>query len=521
MACARHKGAAVISSDQPWWSTRTFALTLIFAAAIPLIWPSIPPLVDLPAHIGRYAIELAPANSPLHRWYRFEWAVIGNLGIDLLVVPFAKLFGVELAVKLIILTIPPLTVAGMLLVAREGHGYLPATAPLALPLAYGYPFQFGFANFTLSMACTLLGFALWLRLGRTGHIRLRAALFIPFGIMLWFIHSFGWGVLGLLAFAADLVRRHRAGTGWAISARRAALAVTPLMPPILLMLAWRSGHVTGGTGHWFNFELKLYYVMSILRNEGTSFDHVSTSILLVFCGFGLIGIGLKRNSLLLLSAAILIMTFILLPRIVLGSAYADMRLTPYMIAMLVLAFAPKTSNRAVGSLIALTAVSFFFARLAVQTMTYFQLDKGFQEQLQAVDHMPRGARVFQLVDLHCVSAPYSTRMDHLGSIAISRRDIFINGQFAMAGAQLLTIDYPAARGFVEDPSQIIRPGRCRQIESFVYPDVLHQFPRRAFDYLWLMNFVPARRPQGDPGLIPVWEGPRGALYRIRQTPTAG
>jgi len=97
----------------------------------------------------------------------------------------------------------------------------------------------------------------------------------------------------------------------------------------------------------------------------------------------------------------------------------------------------------------------------------------------------------------------------------------VNGQFDMAGAQLLRIRYRAAPGFDADPSQILRPGRCRQIKSYVYPDVLQQFPRKAFDYLWLMNFIPERRPQNDPGLVPVWQGPRGALYRIRQTPIAG
>jgi hypothetical protein len=508
-------------SVQPWWSTRTFALTMILLAAVPLLLPATPPLVDLPAHIGRYAVELAGPASPLHRWYHFEWAVIGNLGIDLLVVPLSKLFGIELAVKLIVLTIPPLTVAGMLLVAREAHGPLPPTAALALPLAYGYPFQFGFANFALSMACALLGFALWLRLGRTGHIGLRAALFVPFGIILWFMHSFGWGVLGLLAFSSDLVRRHRSGKPWIKSAWEAGLAVIPLMPPILLMLVWRSGHVSGGTSDWFNFKFKLFYLMNILRNDGTSFDHTSTAFLMVFSAFGLLGIGLRRNPLLLLSAAILVIAFILLPRIVLGSAYADMRLAPYMLAVMVLAFTPITRNRRIQGLIALAAVSFFVARLGVQTMTYLRLDREFKSQLEALKYVPRGARIFGLTDLQCLGVPYSRRMDHLGSLAIVRREAFTNGQFAMAGAQLLSIDYPAAAGFNEDPSQIIRPDRCKQQKSYSYPAVLEQFPRTAFDYLWLINFVPDRRPQSDPGLIPIWQGPRGALYRIRRTPSGG
>ncbi|MQH18582.1 hypothetical protein EI065_25015, partial [Escherichia coli] len=111
----------------------------------------------------------------LSDWYNFSWQLIGNLGIDILIIPLAKLFGLELAVKLIVMTIPALTVTGFLWIAREVHGRIPPTALFALPLAYSYAFQFGFVNFALSMALALNAFALWLRLARTGHFRLRAA----------------------------------------------------------------------------------------------------------------------------------------------------------------------------------------------------------------------------------------------------------------------------------------------------------------------------------------------------------
>lgn len=508
-------------SVQPWWSTRSFAFAMILIAAVPLLIPAIPPLVDLPGHIGRYAVELAPPSSPLHRYYHFEWAMIGNLGIDLLIVPLSKIFGLELSVKLIVLTIPPLTVAGLLLVAREAHGDLPPQAAFALPLAYGYPLQFGFVNFTLSMALAILGFALWLRLGRTRHLRLRAILFVFYGIILWFVHSFGWGVLGLLAFASELVRRHNRGKPWLRSAWEAGIATAPLMPPILLMLVWRSGHVSGMTGNWFNWAAKSYYLFSILRNEGDSFDRLS-AIALIFLGIaGAIGIRAKRNPILLLAALILIVTFIMLPRIVLGSAYADMRLAPYMIALLLLAWRPKTENMRVQGAIALAALAFFLVRMGIQTDSYARLDRGFRAQLEALDHVPRGARLFALADLPCISRPHLSRLDHIESMAIVRREAFVNGQWEMAGAQLLRIVYAKAPGFVGDPTQIIRPGPCRQPGSYTYPAVLGLFPRQAFDYLWLINFEPSRRPPLDSGLIPVWQGQRGALYRIRKTPTAG
>ena len=151
-----------------WWQTRTFVAAMAALAIVPLLWPTIPPLVDLPGHMGRYRVQLAIGDHPwLGNWYDFRWQLIGNLGIDLLVVPLAKVFGLELAVKLIVLTIPPLTVSGLLWIAREVHGRIPATALFALPLAYSYPFQFGFVNFALSMALALNLFAL--AFGRPRH----------------------------------------------------------------------------------------------------------------------------------------------------------------------------------------------------------------------------------------------------------------------------------------------------------------------------------------------------------------
>ena len=163
----------------PWWASRQLVLAAILLSAVPLLYPHTPPLVDLMGHMGRYRVQLDIGQSPwLRDYYGFHWAAIGNLGVDLLVMPLGRLLGLELAVKLIVLAIPPMTVAGFLWVAREVHGRIPPTAYFARPFAYGHPFLFGFVNFALSMALALLAFALWLRLGRLGETKLRALLFV-------------------------------------------------------------------------------------------------------------------------------------------------------------------------------------------------------------------------------------------------------------------------------------------------------------------------------------------------------
>lgn len=502
-----------------WWSSRAYVVAMMLAAALPLLWPSVPPLVDLPGHMGRYAIQLADPASPLHHWYRFEWAVIGNLGVDLLVVPLSALFGLELAVKLVVLAIPPLTVAGLLLSAREAHGEIPPTAALALPFVYGYPLQFGFVNFALSMAMALLAFALWLRLGRTGRLTLRAVLFVPIGIALWFVHSFGWGVFGLTAFAAETVRQRAAGRSLVATLWHAGLAVVPLTPPMALMLLWRSGDVAGTTGDWFRWDVKFVFLMQMLRNEGDTFDIWSAFGLMLVALFGLLGFGVRRAPQLVLPGLLLVATFVLLPRVALGSAYADMRLAPYMIAVLLIAFAPRIADRRMLGWLAIICTAFFLGRMAIQTATFVRLDGVWKDRLVMLDAVPRGSRLFVLAEAGCHSGRYPSRLAHLDGLALVRREAFTNGQWAMAGAQLVRVVHPAG-AFAVDPSQIVRPKHCIQRGGTRYPEVLTQFPRDQFDYLWLIDIPPAQRPR-DSELVPVREMPGGALYRIRRTPSAG
>ncbi|HEX6742229.1 MAG TPA: hypothetical protein VF079_10615, partial [Sphingomicrobium sp.] len=259
------------SEPRAWWESRWLWLALILASAVPLLYPPVPPLVDLLGHMGRYRVELDLGGSPsLQRYYDFHWAPIGNLGVDLLVLPLGRWIGLEAAVTLIVLTIPPLTVAGFLWVAREVHHRLPPTALFAIPFAYSHPFMFGFANFALSMALAFLAFGLWLRLARLGRLRLRAILFVPVSVLVYFTHTYGWGTLGLLCFSAEAVRQHDRGIGWAKAGLRAALHASVMALPIVFAVVWRNqGGVTYG---WFELSLKVNWLLSVLRDRWKWFD---------------------------------------------------------------------------------------------------------------------------------------------------------------------------------------------------------------------------------------------------------
>ena len=511
------------SVKSAWWETRGFAVAMIVLAAVPLLLPPIPPLTDLMGHMGRYRVQLDIGTSPyLARYFSFQWAIIGNLGCDLLVQLLAPILGLELAVKLIVLTIPMLTVAGLIAVSREVHGRVPATALFALPLAYGYPFQFGFINFALAMALTLIAFAAWLRMARTGRLlRWRPAIFFVVAGLIWLAHSFAWGVLGILCFIAELVRYRKAGRGAVACIVHAVVACLPLAPPALLLLPWRGGaspYRPHSTFDWFNWTFKWRWIYSVLRERIEIWDKAGAILLYGVALSGLVWRPWRRYEAILgIAAVLLLAVFVCLPRVLLSSAYADMRLVPYILALAILALRPVRSHR-IGAAVAIAATLFFAGRIAVSTAAFLRYERNYAAQLKALDHVPVGARVMVLASIPCRSVWYTTRMEHLSSMATVRRQSFVNDQWVAPGAQLLRIRYRypgrAFRYFSHDPSELLRRPDCRARNEPVLETALKFMPRGAYDYLWMID-MPRERWPVDPGLRPVWEGRRfGILYRI-------
>ncbi|MFL6863180.1 MAG: hypothetical protein ACJ8DZ_09290, partial [Allosphingosinicella sp.] len=56
-----------------WWEHPALLGVVVLLSAVPLLWPGIPPLVDLPGHMGRYAVQLDIDGSPaLQAFYDFK-----------------------------------------------------------------------------------------------------------------------------------------------------------------------------------------------------------------------------------------------------------------------------------------------------------------------------------------------------------------------------------------------------------------------------------------------------------------
>jgi len=489
-------------------------LAIVLLSILPLLWPDVPPLLDLPGHMGRYRVQLDLAGSPdLQQYYGFRWQMIGNLGVDLLVEALAPLIGLEAAVKLIVLTIPALAVGGLLWVAYEVHGRVPPTALFALPFAYNFPFLFGFVNFALAMALALNAFALWLRLARLHHLWLRAGVFVPISAVLWVAHAFAWGTLGVLAFSAELVRQFDNGRNIVSAGPRAALHCLVLTPPVILMLAWRS-EAGGITGDWFNWGRKWDWVTMALRDRWQWFDIGALVLVCLLLLFAIVSRKLTFSRNLVASSLFLAVVFVLLPRIVFGSAYADMRLAPYIFAIALVGIRFRDNagfhfSRAV----AIAGLAFVVARTGGTTASMWLYDRSYDRELAALDHVPHGARLVSFIGRPCTEHWAMTRLLHLPGLGIARRHAFSNDQWTLAGAQLLHIRYRPGLPFIHDPTQIVTRQRCGGEMWRTVDQALAEFPRGAFDYVWLISPPPYNAKLAQ-GLQPIWRDGSSILYRV-------
>ncbi|MFL6856747.1 MAG: hypothetical protein ACJ8EB_02435 [Allosphingosinicella sp.] len=494
-----------------WWQTRWGVAALALVTILPLLWPALPPLIDLPGHMVAYKSELDRGHSAyLQQWYSLHWAPIGNLGVNLLILPLGKWLGLELATKLVVLAMPPMLAGGLLWTAREVHGRVPPTALFAVPFAYSYPFVFGFLNFILSMALAFLAFALWLRLGRLGRPRLRAAMFVPISVVVWLAHTFGWGTLGLLAFVAEWVRERERGRRRGEAALRAALRWLPLAPPLLLMLVWRSGDVAGETRGWLAVMPKVDYLLYALRDRWVWIDIPSMLVVLALVASPLVFRRMTCARTLAGAAACLFLFYLLLPQRIFGSSYADMRIMPFVLATGLIALKPPT---AWTRKLALAGLIFVGARMASETASFALYARSWGRELAALDHVPRGARLVSFVGTPCRDEWGMARLDHLPGLAVVRREAFSNDQWSVAGGQLDRVEYKPAGPFGRDPSQIVRLHDCPVNRWPTLDMSLRQFPRAAFDYVWLVN-PPAWDKKLTAGMVPVWSNGRSVLFRI-------
>ncbi|MCX9148680.1 hypothetical protein [Erythrobacter sp. WG] len=473
-----------------------------------------PPLVDLYGHLGRYAMQTDLANRPeLQPYYSYEWRLIGNLGADLLVELLHRWLGLEPAIRLIVLATQALAAAGILLMSRALHGRITPFAIAALPLIYGLPFNYGFLNFSLGMALAMLAFTLWLHL-RRGTSRLAAPLWLAIsGLGVWVCHTYGWAFLGLLCGSTLLAEAIAARERPLAAVGRIVATCAPLLLPLIPMIVWRSE--AGGLNlDSSGFMYKLLGLVSALRVKWAIIDVPSLFVVVALIYWAVRSTAVRIDLRLGIAALLCFAFFLILPKTVFGSAGADVRLVPYALICALLAVPVGALGSTALRRVTVIALGFLAIRTVTTGAAYAQYEARTEAFLPALDAIPRGARVAFFSISPCAPTWDLPVLDHSAGFAMARRSVFVNDQWNVPGLTPLTVHYPAAGAFAQDPSQFVLPDGC---DRHFYPHLsqtLAQVPYDAFTHVWIIGDLPEGfRPPAR--LRPVPHAGAGALLAVQ------
>jgi len=211
---------------------------------------------------------------------------------------------------------------------------------------------------------------------------------------------------------------------------------------MVMILLWRSEATGGLTRRWFDWDYKWQYLLRMFRDRWEPLDIASAGIVLAVPVFALIHPRLALSRNLAFSGLVLAAAYILLPRIVFGSAYADMRLVPFAAAIFVLAVRFKKETQfPLATWLAIAAVGFMVIRVGANTASMAIAGRKQAEQLKSLDSIEYGSRLAVLVWDKCEQWSLR-RSDHLGAIATVRKEAYTNDHWPMAGATLLQVRYP-------------------------------------------------------------------------------
>jgi hypothetical protein len=465
------------------------SLVLAVLAALPFAFAVRPQLADYPSHLARYHVMVNGAgNAWLAQYYNFDWALRGNLGVDLLIVPLAALFGLERAAWLIALLLPVLVALGIVAVVWSLRRAIGPGPLLAFAAIWSPAMAMGFANFSLSLAMALFAFALWVR---TGGWPWRTALFVPLGLAVWLAHSAGWGVLGVMVFGYEWHRER----SW-----RALLAPWPLFPPFLLMLAEPgagSGAVAQGLYGGGVLAYKLGIWVKALADVHVTLDLASVAIMA-----GAVLIAARRGALdgrLGWAALLVAMLSLAMPRHFGGGDLADLRLTPVALMLGCMAIDVPRPPR----WLLVLAPMLFLVRLGVTSAEWREQSQRLEAALPALQHLPQGAKLAFAVphdSRRWGTAPHS----HAGSYATVYRNAMVNSHFALPGVHMLAVKGRGAD--FADPSQQVaaRPGQPVDLARFA--------PASRADYLWYVGDNPLKAL--PPGARVIHRAPGSVLARL-------
>jgi hypothetical protein len=508
-----------MQASRDWPIVALGVVTALFI--LPLWCVGAPAMPDYPAHLAGYHLISGGASE----FYAVHWRLVPNLASDILVPLFATVLPLEIAVKVFLTIAIALWTTGAALIQRAVTGRV-GVAPLAGALfATNANFTWGFLNYTFAAGFAFILFAAWIATKgkRTWPV---LAAFTLGVIALYVCHLFGVCILvaliGLYELAAAIRERDLA---WRTLARRALPMVIVFLPAGLLSLFFKSA---GGEGGGVEFN----YADSIGDRFGSAAQWAfSDPAYLVIGGLAILILAglaygkLRIHPALKLVVLALAALTLVAPEWALGGWGVDMRLPPVLGVITFASLELRTGDRlkmAYGAGVVLLAA--LNAAFLIQSWSGY--DHQYQEFRSAIREMPRGAKIFTVLDGDALSDLSDPPYWHMAEFAIVDRAAFTPLMFATKGQHVIEVKPPydriaAATAKQGSPPDVTELSDLALGLTENDPDIDENYPylkffQCHFDYALIIHGG-GERADVPAFLRLVHDGSFFALYKIKRT----
>jgi hypothetical protein len=379
----------VLNAPLLWWLALGVACAVLL---IPLAMVQAPPLLDFLNHMARIAI-LADngANLAFARMYSPHWAIIPNLGLDILLTPLMRVISPLVAGRIAAAVVLLLPVVGTIVYSRAAYrrwSYWPLGVCL---VAYNAPFLLGFMNFLAGVGFAMLLAASWI--SWRDRYPVATVWLCSLGMVgLFFCHLMGvvFALTLIGAFELDWIFRRPRAAAW-----RLTLAVPLLIGPgILYLLApWQT---VSAEALRLPIRDKALQLLVPFIGYYAVLDLVTAAVVGLCLAALAVGGCLRISAPGAIALSALFALYLVTPFIAKGVYFVDTRIAIMLGYLLFGAVMPVSVSPRVARAIAVVIVGLFVVRSGTNLSVWLGYQQDIDGMRAAISAVQPGQRVFEV-----------------------------------------------------------------------------------------------------------------------------
>jgi len=483
---------------------------LLIIALIPFALCSPLPLSDYPNHMARMHILANLGNSAdLARYYALDWSFVPNLAMDVLVPPLIPYMSAESATLLFTAFTLFLMASGAVILHRVLYGRLNLVPFAVFLLLYNRQFIWGFLNYLFSVGLALWIFAAHVYFRDRMNAVARVLMFSVFSVILLVSHLHAFASYGILVacYEISIAWRSYKKSGNFHAGALLLPAVQFVIPIVMFFALSRTAERAGDT-RFGGLGNKVSGLLDIFNNYSVTFDIASFLLVGALLAVAFRTKQARIHPDMQLSLAVLFTLYIVLPSVLFSSYGADRRLLVMVALVLLASLDVQLKSMRVARNVTVAIGLLFVVRMGIICDQWIKDQRIYSSVLASMDKIDEGSKVAVVVGGEIIPSLQNPPMDHLGNMAVVKKNVYINSLFMEPGQQVLRLKSPPSKKFSISPSQTYRVYAHQTGSQDPFPKI----PIDKFDYLLMINpkyFVPERPPQ----LELIFQRENVSLYR--------